>query len=79
MMRVISQNGEIDLPYDAVVLSLDEGYIYADVIGGESKYIMAGYATSLEAEMEFKRLHMSYEMMNTSVFRFKARGRKEES
>lgn len=46
-MRIISQNGEINLPYDMTAIFVSENYIQAVFAGSEQKspYLMASYST----------------------------------
>lgn len=46
-MRIISQDGKINLPYEMTVLLISDNYIQAVFAGGiqQSPYIMAMYST----------------------------------
>jgi hypothetical protein len=46
-MRIISQNGEINLPYEMTALIVSENYIQAVFAGGiqQSPYVMASYSS----------------------------------
>lgn len=46
-MRIISQNGKINLPYEMTALLVSDNYIQAVFTGGiqQSPYVMAMYST----------------------------------
>lgn len=46
-MRIISQNGKINLPYEMTALLVSDNYIQAVFAGGiqQSPYVMAMYST----------------------------------
>ena len=60
-MRIISQNGQIDIPYEHSCVRIDGEYISARTIGYEEKSLhMAGYSTLEKAEKAMKKLHECY-------------------
>lgn len=60
-MRLISQNGEIDVPYEITSLSRTGNIIRAYVpIVGEKGTVMAHYSTDEKAEKAMKALHKVY-------------------
>lgn len=60
-MRLISQNGEFDVPYEITVLSRTGNIIRAYVpIVGEKGTIMAHYSTNEKAQIAMKALHKVY-------------------
>jgi len=73
-MRIVNQIGSIDLLYDLVIMSLEDNCILAYVVGEQNggKFIMAEYSTPEKANAEMNRLHRVYDMMNASVFQFRA-------
>ena len=60
-MRLISQNGEFDVPYEIVALSRTENIIrvYAPIVG-EKGTVMACYSTDEKAQKAMKALHKVY-------------------
>lgn len=72
-MRIIDQEGRFDLPYDNIILTVDDGSIFAVTHDG-SEYLLALYVTDAEEKIrrELKRLHDAYDLMNTAVFRFRS-------
>lgn len=60
-MRLISQNGEFDVPYETIVLSRTGNIIrsYVPVIG-EKGIIVACYSTVEKAEKVMEMLHNAY-------------------
>lgn len=57
-MRIISQNGVYDLPYDKCVVQIDGREIIASPVGEpDSYYQMAFYSTQEEAEDAMDELH----------------------
>lgn len=64
-MRLISQNGEFDVPYEITSLSRAGNIIRAYVpMVGEKGTVMATYSTDEKAEKAMKMLHNTY----TGVF-----------
>lgn len=60
-MRLISQTGDIDIPYENTVLSVAGNLIFAYVpIVGEKGTIIASYSTKEKAEKAMKVLHNVY-------------------
>lgn len=60
-MRLISQNGEIDVPYEITSLSRAGNIIRAYVpIVGEKGTVMAAYLTEEKAEKVMEMLHNTY-------------------
>lgn len=61
-MRIISQNGEINLPYDMTAIFVSENYIQAVFAGSEQKspYLMASYSTKENCEKVLKMLNNAY-------------------
>lgn len=60
-MRLISQNGEIDVPYEIASLSRTGNIIRAYVpLVGEKGMVMAHYSTDEKAEKAMKALHKVY-------------------
>ena len=70
MMRLISQDGVYDLPYDMTILTRDGGQIVAGVIGEDTEVVMAEYSHEEDAIAELKRLHQNYGLMITPAFKF---------
>lgn len=72
-MRLISQTGDIDVPYENTVLSVAGNLIFAYVpIVGEKGTIIASYSTKEKAEKVMERLHNIYAEFTTAniVFGF---------
>lgn len=60
-MRLVSQNGEFDVPYEIAALSRIGNIIIAYVpIVGEKGTIMARYSTNEKAQKAMKALHKVY-------------------
>ncbi len=60
-MRLISQNGEFDVPYEIAALSRTENIIRVYVpIVGEKGTVMARYSTNEKAKKAMKALHKVY-------------------
>lgn len=55
-MRIISQNGTIDMPYDMCCVWRQEEVIYCRVVGNDDNILMATYSSSETAEMVEKLL-----------------------
>ena len=74
-MRLISQNGEFDVPYEIAALSRTENIIRVYVpIVGEKGTVMARYLTDEKAKKVMEMLHRAYHDAvthdNVSSFRF---------
>lgn len=63
-MRLISQNGMIDMPYELVTVFRDYKFIYARYIGMQnsdiSNYEMASYSTEEKSSKVMELLQMAY-------------------
>lgn len=60
-MRLISQTGDLDIPYENTVLSVAGNLIFAYVpIVGEKGTVIASYSTKEKAEKSMKALHKVY-------------------
>lgn len=60
-MRLVSQDGKFDVPYEIVALSRTENIIRAYVpIVGEKGTVMARYSTDEKAQKAMKALHKVY-------------------
>jgi hypothetical protein len=55
-MRIISQNGTIDMPYDMCCVWRQEEVIYCRAIGSDDNVMMATYSSSEKAETVEKLL-----------------------
>lgn len=42
-MRIISQDGKTDLPYDSIALFVNDNFIMAEALNRERLYVMAEY------------------------------------
>jgi hypothetical protein len=74
-VRLISQNGEFDVPYEIAALSRTENIIRVYVpIVGEKGTVMARYSTDEKAKKVMEMLHRAYHDAvthdNVSAFRF---------
>lgn len=72
-MRLITQNGCRDLPYDSYFISTsEEGMVFADNVHHEGKYsriLLGVYGSEAEAKLAVSEMHDAWEM-GDSVFRF---------
>ena len=60
-MRIISQNGLIDVPYEMTALRFYDGLIKMNMIGDTGKgSIIAQYSTQEKAEKAMQMLHEAY-------------------
>ena len=60
-MRLISQNGEIDVPYEMSAIRNDDGLIILYMAGETGKgSVIARYSTSEKAEKAMEMLHKEY-------------------
>ena len=61
-MRIISQDGEINLPYDLTAIIVSENHIQAVFSGDARKipYLMASYSTKENCEKVLKMLNNAY-------------------
>ena len=69
-MRIISQDGVYDIPYQSVVLAIDGNSIVAGIIGEESTIQMAYYSDPDRARYEMERLHLNYRLKLPGTFQF---------
>ena len=69
-MRVISQDGSMDYPYDNIILTIFCGDIYVCPFGEARPTMVAHYNSLEDAQDEMNRLHHAYTLMNCSVFQF---------
>lgn len=58
-MRIISQDGEYDIPYESSVLRIEANVIWAFPTQAD-EYIVAQYSTQEKAEKAMQKLHESY-------------------
>lgn len=59
-MRIISQNGTIDMPYDMCCVWRQEEVIYCRVVGSDDNVTMAAYSTKSKAQKSMDMLRTSY-------------------
>lgn len=60
-MRIISQNGRYDLPYDKCIIQIDGREITASLVGKPDSYCqMAFYSTKEEVEDAMDNLHAAF-------------------
>lgn len=72
-MRLISQTGDLDIPYENTVLSVAGNLIFAYVpIVGEKGTVIASYSTKKKTEKVMEMLHNTYAEFTTAsiMFRF---------
>ena len=71
-MRIISQNGKINLPYEMTALIVSDNYIQAVFAGGiqQSPYLMAMYSTQDKLQEALDMLNRRYAGMCDAIFRF---------
>ena len=56
MVRIISQDGTLDFPYERVILSCDEHNIYVKFPGESIKYVVATYQKEGLAHKQMTRI-----------------------
>lgn len=60
-MRVISQNNQIDVPYEMTSIHVSDNIVRMNMVGDTGKgSIMAVYSTSEKAEKAMRELHDNY-------------------
>lgn len=59
-MRIISQNGTIDMPYDMCCVWRQEEVIYCRVVGSDDNVTMATYSSEDKAEKAVEMLRVAY-------------------
>lgn len=60
-MRIISQNGTIDVPYEMSAIRNDDGLIILCMVGETGKgSVIATYSTSEKAKKAMEMLHKEY-------------------
>ena len=59
-MRIISQNGTIDMPYDMCCVWRQEEVIYCRVVGSDDNISMATYSSEKKAEKVVEMLRAAY-------------------
>lgn len=59
-MRIISQNGTIDMPYDMCCVWRHEEVIYCRAIGSDDNVMMATYSSEDKAEKAVEMLRVAY-------------------
>lgn len=59
-MRIISQNGTIDMPYDMCCVWRQEEVIYCRAIGSDDNVTMATYSSENKAEKAVEMLRIAY-------------------
>lgn len=72
-MRLISQTGDIDVPYESSAIARADGLIVAYSVNYDSnKIVMGMYSTEEKAKKVMKRLHNIYAEFTIAniVFRF---------
>lgn len=71
-MRIISQNGKINLPYEMTALLVSDNYIQAVFAGGiqQSPYVMAMYSTQDALQDALDMLDRRFVGMGDGIFRF---------
>ena len=71
-MRIISQDGKINLPYEMTALLVSDNYIQAVFAGGiqQSPYLMAMYSTQDKLQEALDMLDRRYVGMGDAIFRF---------
>ena len=71
-MRIISQDGEYDIPYESSVLRIEENVIWAFPTHVD-EYIVAQYSTQEKAKKAMKMLRYELaEVIKEPFFRFPA-------
>ena len=67
-MRIISQDGFMDLLYDSIILTVEGNCITAKY--GDASVIVAQYSSYLVAMKAMDKLHERYSRMDISVWQF---------
>lgn len=62
-MRIISQDGKTDLPYDRITLFVNYNFIMAESISKERMYVMAEYSSEEKAVEALDKLKKVYAVM----------------
>ena len=68
-MRLISQNGNVDIPYDKVILLHAQDYVMARV--GDKEYLMGEYSSmkkSYKAMEMVRKRYLDYLEVNLGTF-----------
>ena len=59
-MRIISQDGKHDFPYENVIIKLsDDGFVFANFVNGQP-FLVAQYSSVEKAEKAMQMLHEAY-------------------
>lgn len=71
-MRIISQDGKINIPYEMTALLVSGNYIQAVFSGGiqQSPYVMAMYSTQDKLQDALDMLDRRFVGMGDAIFRF---------
>lgn len=59
-MRIISQDGKSDLPYDNLGLFIDDNIIMAEPLNWKRAYVMAEYSSEEKAYEAMRMLHKEH-------------------
>lgn len=71
-MRVVSQDGQVDMPYDSIIINRDGGVVLANIVGEEEgAIVVAEYRDEKHAGSEMIRLRREYSL-GGSEFKFKS-------
>lgn len=68
-MRIIDQNGLLDVPYENTVIAIDDGDIIAHISGLNSSYMMASYSSTEIARQALKKLLIAYQRHENEIER----------
>ncbi len=61
-MRLISQDGTLNFPYEQIVVQRDDSAIYARIIGeSKARNVLANYSNEEKADRAMKMLREAYE------------------
>lgn len=72
-MRVISQSGMFDFPYEQIVVCMDGKNVIARFIGIEKSNLLGSYSTEEKAEKAINMLHDEWiDYGNEGLFQFPA-------
>lgn len=69
-MRLISQDGDLDMPYENIILTRNGGVIYAHMDANSRGNLMAEYSSEELAIRAMKKVHNAYGNGLFAVFRF---------
>ena len=73
-MRVISQSGMFDFPYEQIVVCMDGNNVIARFVGIEKSNLLGSYSTEEKAEKAMEMLHKNNIGMSVDFYKDKKGG-----